>query len=118
MNPLRIALAAVAALSISSAALPSFADLAQSKAAVDAAKARGLVGEQGDGLLGVVSGGDAATLAAVQEINAGRLAAYRDTAGKTGVTPEAAGEATARMLFERLPAGQYYKPLGGGWMKK
>ena len=95
------------------------ADLASAKAAVDAAKAKGLVGEQADGYLGFVTEtADAATKAAVEQINAGRAAVYRDTAAKTGVSPEAAGEATAKLLIDKLPAGQFYKPLGGTWTKK
>jgi len=39
-------------------ATPAFADLASDKAAVDAAKAAGTVGEQADGYLGLVSGGE------------------------------------------------------------
>jgi len=88
------------------------------KAAVDAAKAAGKVGEQGDGYLGFVSDADPALRASVTEINAGRKQVYSDTAAKTGVTIEAAGEATARQLISRVPAGQYFKPLGGTWTKK
>jgi uncharacterized protein len=95
------------------------ADVAASKALIDAAKARGIVGEQGDGYLGfVASSSDPALAAALAEINAGRAAVYRDSATKAGVTPVAAGEAAAQQILARLPAGQYYKPLGGGWMKK
>ena len=98
---------------------PAFADLASDKATVDAAKAAGTVGEQADGYLGYVSGSaDAATTAAVSAINAGRASVYRQTAAKTGVTPEAAGQATGTQLLAKVPAGQYYKPLGGSWTKK
>ena len=99
-------------------AAPALADIAASKAAVDTAKAQGVVGEQADGFLGIVSGGDASIRAAVAEINAGRASAYRDTAAKTGVSAEAAGQATARQLIARLPAGEFYKSEGGGWTKK
>ncbi|SFJ48496.1 YdbL family protein [Caulobacter sp. UNC279MFTsu5.1] len=99
-------------------ASPAFAQSAAAKAAVDAGKAAGTVGEQADGFLGVVSGGDAETRAAVAEINAGRAAVYKDTAAKTGVTAEAAGQATAKQLYARLAPGQYWKPLNGGWVKK
>ena len=96
--------------------------LAQSsaaKAAVDAAKAQGVVGEQGDGFLGFPAGApDAAVKAAVDEINAGRSKAYQDIAAKTGASPEAAGQATALQLFAKLPAGYYFRPLGGAWTKK
>jgi uncharacterized protein YdbL (DUF1318 family) len=106
------------AASLGAVALPVLAQSAAAKAAVDAGKASGTVGEQADGFLGVVSGGDAATRAAVAEINAGRAAVYKDTAAKTGVTAEAAGQATAKQLYARLVPGQYWKPLDGGWTKK
>ena len=83
-------------------ATPAFADLASDKAAVDAAKAAGSVGEQADGYLGFVSGSaDATTTAAVNEINAGRAAVYAQTAAKTGVTRDAAGQATGTQLIQR-----------------
>jgi uncharacterized protein YdbL (DUF1318 family) len=102
------------------ASQPSYsASLTTDKATVDAAKANGLVGEQGDGFLGFVNGAaDPTTAAAVAEINAGRADVYRQTAAKTGVTPEAAGQATGALLLAKVPSGQYYKPLGGGWTKK
>ena len=99
--------------------LPAAAGIASAKAAVDAAKAQGLVGEQGDGYLGLVTGSaDTAVSAAMDEINTGRTAVYRETAAKTGVTAAAAGEAAAVQLFGKVPSGQYFKPLGGGWTKK
>ncbi len=100
-------------------AVPAFADAASDKAAVDTAKRAGTVGEQADGYLGFVSGGgDAALTAAVNNINAGRAEVYAQTASKSGVTRDAAGQATGAQLIEKLPAGQYYKPLTGGWTKK
>lgn len=96
----------------------AMAQSAAAKATVDAAKTAGTVGEQADGYLGIVSGGDAALRAAVAEINTGRAAAYKDIAAKTGVTAEAAGQATAKQLYARLTPGQYWKPLDGGWIKK
>jgi hypothetical protein len=119
--------AGAAALAISLAAIPmtvamtapAFADLASDKATVDAAKAAGTVGEQADGYLGYVNGSaDAATTAAVSAINAGRAGVYRQTAAKSGVTPEAAGQATGTQLLAKVPPGQFYKPLGGSWTKK
>jgi uncharacterized protein YdbL (DUF1318 family) len=100
-------------------ATPAFAQSANAKATVDSAKERGMVGEQGDGLLGfVMPSNDAALTAAVAEINAGRSQAYREAAARTGVTPDAAGQATAQQLLMRLPAGQYFKPLDGNWTRK
>jgi uncharacterized protein YdbL (DUF1318 family) len=54
----------------------------------------------------------------VNEINSARSETYRQTAAKTGVTPEAAGQAVAIQLQGRMPAGQYFKPLGGSWVQK
>jgi uncharacterized protein YdbL (DUF1318 family) len=97
----------------------AWADAAGSKAIVDAAKTQGIVGEQGDGFLGLVTGSaDSAVAAAVAEINSGRAAVYKDAAARSGVTPAAAGEAAAKQIFQRIPPGQYYKPLGGGWTRK
>ena len=111
-------LTAVGAAVIASAQ-PAAAQSAATKAMVDAAKARGAIGEQGDGFLGFVAPStDPALAAAVAEINQGRTAVYRETAAKTNVTPDAAGQATAQQLFTRLPAGQYFKPLDGNWTRK
>jgi uncharacterized protein YdbL (DUF1318 family) len=98
---------------------PAFADLASDKAAVDAAKVAGTVGEQADGYLGFVNGsGDSALAAAVKAINAGRADVYARTAAKTGTTRDAAGQATGAQLIARTPAGEYIKPMGGSWTKK
>ena len=99
-------------------ATPAFADLAADKAAVDAAKATGTVGEQGDGDLGIVTSADGTLTAAVNAINAGRANVYADTAAKSGTTRDAAGQATGATLIARTPAGQFIKPLNGGWTKK
>ena len=100
-------------------ATPAFADLASDKAAVDAAKAAGTVGEQADGYLGFVKGSaDSATTAAVTAINAARADVYSQTAAKSGVSRDAAGQATGAQLIGKLPAGEFYKPLGGNWTKK
>jgi uncharacterized protein YdbL (DUF1318 family) len=114
MRTTMIAIAAALTMIAGAAAAQSPAQ----KAAVDAAKIAGTVGEQGDGFLGLVTPGDADLTAAVAEINARRADLYRDTAAKTGVTVEAAGQATARQLYGRIASGQWYKPLGGDWTRK
>jgi uncharacterized protein YdbL (DUF1318 family) len=115
MRNLKSAIFAAAALLLAS---PAFADLASDKAAVDAAKAAGTVGEQADGYLGIVSSADGTVTAAVNEINAGRRGVYTQTASKSGVTPDAAGQATGAQLIAKVPGGQFFKPLGGAWTKK
>lgn len=115
-----VAVLSVAVLPIAAlTAAPASAQSADAKSVVDAAKAKGVVGEQGDGLLGFVAGGgDAATTAAVNDINAGRRKVYAATAAKSGVTPDAAGEATAQILFKKVQPGEFYKPLGASWVRK
>ena len=112
-------LGGAATMLVAAGAAPAVAQSPAAKAAVDAAKARGLAGEQADGYIGfVMPPTDPALAAAVAEINAGRAQAYREAAARTGATPEAAGQATAQQLFARLPAGQYFKPLDGNWVRK
>ena len=106
-------------LGLSLAAGGVAAQSAAAKATVDAAKAAGSVGEQGDGFLGLVTGAASDSVKqAVEEINAGRAMAYKGIAAKSGVSEVAAGEATAQQLIARVPAGQYYRPLGGAWTRK
>jgi uncharacterized protein YdbL (DUF1318 family) len=109
---------AIAAAALMLAVTPVLADPASDKAAVDAAKAAGIVGEQADGYLGVVTSADPAVMAALTNINNGRANVYADAAAKSGVTRDAAGQATGATLIGRVPPGQYYKPLGGPWTKK
>ena len=111
--------AAVAVVMLALSSPAAFAQGAGDKAVVEAAKAAGTVGEQADGYLGFVAGSaDAATTAAVADINDGRRAVYAQTAAKSGVTPEAAGQATGAQLIARTPSGQFVKPLDGGWSRK
>lgn len=110
---------AVAALVGTLIAGAAQADIAAAKAAVDAAKAEGVVGEQADGTLGFVKPGDAALKAAVAEINAGRLEVYRQAAAKNAVTVEAAGAAAFQsVILGKVRIGEYYRPAGGAWVRK
>jgi uncharacterized protein YdbL (DUF1318 family) len=112
-----IALAVLAALAAPVAAV---AQSASTKATVDAAKSAGIVGELADGFLGFgTSAADPAIRAAVAETNAGRAQIYSQAAAKNGVTPAAAGAAAYESVVQgKLRSGDYYKPGGGGWVKK
>ncbi|HEX7760482.1 MAG TPA: YdbL family protein [Caulobacteraceae bacterium] len=108
-----------AALPAGTALAQGGGDIAAAKSVVDAAKARGIVGEQGDGLLGFVSASsDTQLKAAVATINAGRTEAYQSIAAKTGVSELNAAQAAAAQVLSRLPSGYYYRPLDGGWTRK
>lgn len=107
-----------AVLSLAGAGM-AYAQSAAAKATVDAAKAAGQVGEQADGYLGLVSGDAPAPVrAAVAEINTGRTDAFKDAAAKAGTSVDVAGAAVGKQLFDRLPAGQYYRTAEGRWAKK
>lgn len=100
-------------------AQPAAADIAGAKTLVDAAKAKGVVGELGTGFLGFVTAStDNGLKGAVDTINAGRAAAYKSVAAKTGVSEAAAGQAAAQQVVARLAPGSYYKPLEGSWTRK
>ncbi|MBL8770933.1 MAG: YdbL family protein [Phenylobacterium sp.] len=115
-HDLSIAAAILAALAVA----PAAAVAIDAKTAVDSAKAAGVVGEQADGFLGFVKpSSDPALRAAVEEINQGRAALYREAAAKNGVPVEAAGAAAYKAVVQaRLKPGEYYKPEGGGWVRK
>lgn len=110
-------LPALAAVAIAGSAQ---ADIAAARAAVDAAKIAGIVGEQADGNLGFVKGtADAATKAAVAEINIGRAEVYRQAAAKNGVSVEAAGAAAFQsVILARVKPGEFYKPASAAWVQK
>jgi uncharacterized protein YdbL (DUF1318 family) len=115
-NHLSISAAVLAALAFA----PAAAIAMDAKSAVDAAKAQGVVGEQADGFLGFVKpSSDTALKAAVQEINEGRAALYRQAAAKNGVSVEAAGASAYTLVVQtRLKPGEYYKAANGGWVRK
>ena len=113
-------LIASATASVAMIAAPAYADVVASKALVDAAKARGIVGERTNGYLGFVgAASDAALKAAVDEINAGRHDVYAQAAAKNGVSIDAAGQsAFTNVIFPKLPAGDYYQNAAGAWVQK
>ncbi len=114
------ALIGSATVSVTLIAQPAFADVAAAKALVDAAKAKGLVGERTNGYLGfVTASSDAALKAAVDEINAGRHDVYAQAAAKNNVSIDAAGQsAFTNVIFPKLAAGQYYQNAAGAWVQK
>ena len=109
----RLAAAGLAAAALAGAAMAQGRD-------ANSLRASGQVGEQGDGFLGCVATCSAEVRAAVAEINAKRAEAYRQAAAEAGggATAEAAGQAAFRQILARLPSGQYYRPLNGGWTRK
>jgi uncharacterized protein YdbL (DUF1318 family) len=87
------------------------ADLAQ-------AKSTGLVGEQLNGLLGLVKP-DAPddVKALVQSINSQRLAEYQRIAAKNGVAAEEVARLTALKVIGQASSGQYVQTPSGWQMR-
>jgi len=116
------AAAVIGAATVAAATIvqPAAADVAASKALVDAAKANGTVGERTNGYLGFVkTSSDAALKAAVDEINAGRHDVYAQAAAKNNVSIDAAGQsAFTNVIFPKLPAGDFYENAAGSWVRK
>lgn len=84
---------------------------------LDVAKARGLVGEQPDGYLGVVQA-TPESVALAAEINAKRKAAYEGIARQNGATLAEVSALTAQKVIEKAPAGTFVKSASGEWVKK
>ncbi len=91
---------------------------ADAKSTVDAAKARGEVGERIDGYLGVVSSASADVRAAVDEINIGRKTVYRNLARDQNVEIKVVARLTGEKLIAQAPGGQYIMDDTGSWSRK
>jgi uncharacterized protein YdbL (DUF1318 family) len=120
LRKLFVVTAAVAALGVAAGA--AFAQTSQQKALIDAAKARGTVGEQSDGYLGFrVSSTDAPLTQAVQVTNAARRDGYARSAQSAGdgATAEAAGlRAFQTIVLPRMEPGQWYRNAQGQWVQR
>ncbi|MBL1146261.1 MAG: YdbL family protein [Pseudomonadota bacterium] len=89
---------------------------AYAEMSVAAAKAQGYVGEQPDGLLGIVQAAPGVA-AMVDSTNAGRLAKYRAVAQSNGLPLDQVQKLAGQKLMTETPAGQYIF-LNSQWVKK
>ena len=79
------------------------------------ARSQGLVGEQRDGLLGVVQN-SAGVSALVQRVNGERMAEYRRIAETTGAPLSAVQQRAGAQLIQRAQAsGWPVQSASGGW---
>lgn len=81
------------------------------------AKEQGLVGEQMNGLLGVVEASPQA-IKLVNDINAKRLVKYKQIAEKNAMTVEQVSILAGEKTIKKTPAGQYIKNASGQWVVK
>ena len=96
---------------------PAFADLASDKAAVDAAKAAGTVGEQADGYLGFARAPSPVLKAKVEAINIKRRQGYTQVAQAKNVPIEAFAASIGCHTLAGLKQGRAYN-IGGAWAVK
>ena len=104
-----------AAIAIAGLSVPA---LAQRDPAYAAARAAGKVGEKIDCYLGVVSGGDAALQAVVNDINIKRRAVYAEKAKAANATlDEYALTAGCQAILATSPGEKYQAP-DGSWQTR
>lgn len=96
--------------------VPVSAPFAQAN--VETAKTAGLVGERADGLLGLVKAAPADVKNLVDEINARRLAQYKDIAARNGTSLQAVQAIAGQKLVSQSPAGTYVMDGAGHWREK
>ena len=83
------------------------------------AKAAGWVGEQADGLLGIVdSSAPESAKALVKSVNAKRREGYASIAKKNGTSITAVAALAGDRNIAKTQPGHYVKRSGEGWQKK
>lgn len=88
------------------------------KSVVDAAKARGTIGETPAGYLAVVGGETAAERNAMNEINIRRKALYISKARKENVQVEMVAAIFGEKQILKAPRGQKVMSANGSWQTK
>lgn len=86
--------------------------------ALDALRARGVVGENNQGFVEVRSGGDDAAAKLVAAENQDRTTVYANIAQKNGVTPDEVGRRRARKIAENANPGVWLQAPDGTWYQK
>lgn len=84
---------------------------------LDEAKQNGWVGEQTNGLLGVVSNSKE-TASLVADINTKRLAQYQKIAQQNGLSIDQVSVLAGKKAIERSDSGEYVQNAAGDWVKK
>jgi uncharacterized protein YdbL (DUF1318 family) len=95
-----------------------FSAVAVAAMGLDAAKAQGLVGEQHDGYLGIVSSATPEVRALVSDVNAKRRAEYQRIAQTNGIALEDVELLAGQKAIQRTAPGHYVKLEGQSWRLK
>ena len=97
---------------------PAYAQTQSAKSVVDAAKARGTIGETPAGYLAVVGGETAAERNAMNEINIGRKALYTRKARDENLQVEVVAAIFGEKQILKAPRGQKVMGANGAWQTK
>lgn len=85
---------------------------------LEGARAQGLVGDQADGYLGIVSAAGNGYAGQVAQVNAARRQEYAKVAQQQGTSVEAVGAIFGAKLWQQTRSGEYFRDAGGHWVKK
>jgi len=98
----------------------AYAQISTAKATVDAAIARGEIGEQIDGYLGIVDGASpsASVRNAMNEINIARKSVYTQAATNSGQPASVFAQLTGEKQIKKSAPGTFVKDSTGVWKKK
>ena len=91
---------------------------ASSRQIVQAAKARGEVGERIDGYLGAVGSLSPDVKAAMDDINISRKVAYERLADQRGLSTRVVAQLAGENLSQRAGRGEYVMGSDGRWTQK
>ena len=80
------------------------------------ARAKGLLGEQANGYVGIVASPTPELERLAADVNAKRKAHYQEIARRNGTQVEAVAALAGKKLVEGAPSGQLVK-TNGGWKK-
>ena len=109
----------IGTLSLALATLVLSASIALAALTVDAAKQQGMIGEQPDGLLGlVISSPDEEAQTLVKSTNDERILRYQAIAAKNGSDIEDVKALAGQKLISGTSPGQYFMNAAGVWQKK
>jgi len=108
----------VVAVTTLGASEPAFAQTQSAKSIVDAAKARGTIGETPAGYLAVVGGETAAERNAMNEINIGRKALYTRKARDENLQVEVVAAIFGEKQIVKASRGQKVMGANGAWQTK
>jgi uncharacterized protein YdbL (DUF1318 family) len=87
-------------------------------AAVDAARAAGIVGERYDGYMGLSGPASAQVRSQVATINIRRRSLYSNLAASRGASPQDVGITAGCQLLARVGVGQAYMLPDGAWRRR